>query len=803
MINYKHSAFFAAVVLSVGNLTAQDNKDYPIQPVTFNHVHVHDEFWAPRIQVNSEITIPYVLQKCRETGRVDNFLKAAGKKPATNLTEYPFDDSDVYKVIEGVSYALQVKPNPSLEKSVDTLIQIIGEAQEPDGYLYTFRTMKPAKLHPWISQKRWEKDSDLSHELYNSGHLFEAAVAHYLSTGKKSLLDIATKNADLIVKDFLVGKAPYFPGHQVIETGLSRLYRVTGKKEYLDLAKYFLDIRGTGVVRGSEYSQSHKPVTDQHEGVGHAVRAAYMYTGMADVAALTGDQSYINAIGKIWSDVVTKKMYLTGGIGATGAGEAFGAPYNLPNMSAYAETCASIANVYWNNRMFLLHGDAKYIDVMERVLYNGMLSGIAQDGKKFFYPNPLSSMGQHQRSAWFGCACCISNVTRFMPSVPGYVYAQDKNNVYVNLFMTNNADVKLPSGKLTIAQETAYPWKGDVKITVTPEKQMAFAMRVRIPGWARNEAVPGDLYRFASFKGASKIVINVNGKPVNYSIEKGYAVFNRTWKKGDVISFELPMEIEKVLANEKVKDDNGRFALQRGPIVYCLEGPDHTDLAVQNIVVDQQANFTSSFNTNMLNGVLLLNGTGNATTRQENSDELLKKELPVKAIPYYAWNNRGPGEMVVWIPYEASLSRPKPAKTIASKSKISGSVNSQRMLSSLNDQFEPSSSEDKSALYVHWWPKKNTEEYIEYTFDQEYTISESKVYWYDDSPFGGCRIPAKWELLYKQGNEWVPVQATTAYELSKDKYNTVQFAPVKTTGLRMKVKLPVNHATGVHEWIVK
>ncbi len=803
MIQFKTKVAFTGLMLSVGQLLAQDNKDYPIQPVTFNHVHVHDEFWAPRIQINSEITIPYVLQKCRETGRVDNFLKAAGKKPPTNLTEYPFDDSDVYKVIEGVSYALQVKPNPSLEKSVDTLIQIIGEAQEPDGYLYTFRTMKPAKLHPWISPKRWEKDSDLSHELYNSGHLFEAAVAHYLSTGKKTLLDIATKNADLIVKDFLYGKAPYFPGHQVIETGLSRLYRVTGKKEYLALAKYFLDIRGTGVVRGSEYSQSHKPVTNQSEGVGHAVRAAYMYTGMADVAALTGDQSYIDAIGKIWSDVVTKKMYLTGGIGATGAGEAFGAPYQLPNMSAYAETCASIANVYWNNRMFLLHGDAKYIDVMERVLYNGMLSGIAQDGKKFFYPNPLASMGQHQRSAWFGCACCISNVTRFMPSVPGYVYAQDKNNVYVNLFMTNNADIQIPAGKISLSQQTAYPWKGDVKITVNPQKQMRFAMRVRIPGWARNEAVPGDLYRFASVKAANQIVINVNGNPVDYQIEKGYAVFNRTWKKGDVITFDLPMQVEKVLANENVKDDVGRFALQRGPLVYCLEGPDHSDQSVQNIVVDQQSNFTPIYNESLLNGVLLLNGTGNATARQENSDQLLKKELPVKAIPYYAWNNRGPGEMVVWIPYEASLSRPKPAPTIASKSKISGSVNSQRMLSSLNDQFEPSSSEDKSALYVHWWPKKNTEEFIEYTFDQPYTISESKVYWYDDAPFGGCRIPAKWELLYKNGDEWVPVQTTTPYEIVKDKYNTVQFTPVKTTALRMKVKLPPNHATGVHEWIVK
>ena len=803
MTQYKSKALFAGFVLSIGNLLAQDNKDYPIQPVTFNHVHVNDQFWAPRIDVNAEITIPYVLQKCRETGRVDNFLKAAGKKPPTNLTEYPFDDSDVFKVIEGVSYSLQIKPNPSLEKSVDTLIQIIGEAQEPDGYLYTFRTMKPAKLHPWISQKRWEKDSDLSHELYNSGHLFEAAVAHFLSTGKKSLLNIATKNADLIVQDFLYGKAPYFPGHQVIETGLSRLYRVTGKKEYLDLAKYFLDIRGTGVVRGSEYSQSHKPVTDQHEGVGHAVRAAYMYTGMADVAALTGDQSYINAIGKIWSDVVYKKMYLTGGIGATGAGEAFGAAYNLPNMSAYAETCASIANVYWNNRMFLLHGDAKYIDVMDRVLYNGMLSGIAQDGKKFFYPNPLASMGQHQRSAWFGCACCISNVTRFMPSVPGYVYAQDKNNVYVNLYMTNTADIQLPSGKLSLSQETAYPWKGDVKISVNPAKQMAFAMRVRIPGWARDEAVPGDLYRFASLQKARKIVILVNGKPVNYQLEKGYAVFNQTWKKGDVISFELPMEIEKVIANEKVKDDQGRFALQRGPIVYCIEGPDHADQAVQNIVVDEQSNFTANYNPTMLNGILTLDGKGSATSRQVNSDQLLKKELPVKAIPYYAWNNRGPGEMVVWIPFQESLSRPKPAPTIASKSKISGSVNSQRMLSSLNDQFEPSSSEDKSALYVHWWPKKNTEEYIEYTFDQEYTISESKVYWYDDSPFGGCRIPASWEVLYKQGNDWVPVKTLAPYETSKDKYNTVQFEPVKTTGVRMKIKLPVNHATGVHEWIVK
>ncbi|MES2005871.1 MAG: beta-L-arabinofuranosidase domain-containing protein [Bacteroidota bacterium] len=778
------------------------NRDYPIQPVTFNHVHVNDLFWAPRIAINQEITIPYVLQKCRETGRIDNFLKAAGKKAPTDITEYPFDDTDVFKVIEGVSYALQVKPDPKLELAVDSLITIIGEAQEPDGYLYTFRSMKPAKLHPWIGAKRWEKDPDLSHELYNCGHLYEAAVAHYLSTGKKTLLNIAIKNADLLVKDFGPGKAAYFPGHQVVEMGLARLYRVTGKKEYLTLAKFFLDIRGNGAIKGSEYNQSQKPVTDQHEAVGHAVRAAYMYTGMADVAALTGDASYIKAIDDIWSDVVNKKMYLTGGIGATGAGEAFGAAYQLPNMSAYAETCASIANVYWNNRMFLLHGDASYIDVMERVLYNGLLSGISQSGTRFFYPNPLASMGQHQRSAWFGCACCISNVTRFMPSVPGYVYAQDNNNVYVNLFMTNKAAIEIPAGKLTISQETAYPWQGQVKIAVDVAKKTSFTLRVRIPGWARQQPVPGDLYRFADNRIVA-IPIKVNGKEVTYTVEKGYAVFNRAWSKGDTVEMDLPMEVEKVLANEKVKDDQGRFAFQKGPLVYCLEGPDNKDGSVQNIVMGQQTVVKEDYEKQLLNGVLVLTGPASATRRQVDNSSLIKTDLQAKAIPYYAWSNRGPSEMVVWIPYEESAARPKPAATIASKSKVSASINNQRMLTALNDQFEPANSEDKSGLYLHWWPKKDTDEWIQYDFDSEQTVSESSVYWYDDGPFGGCRIPASWRLLYKDGDNWVPVKNLTPYELVKDKYDVVKFEPVKTKSLRMEIRLPKNYATGVHEWIVK
>ncbi|RYZ28066.1 MAG: glycoside hydrolase family 127 protein [Chitinophagaceae bacterium] len=797
----KTSFLLTAASFQILLATAQKG-DYPIQPVPFTQVHMHDEFWKPRMELNANVTIPYVLQKCRETGRVDNFLKAAGKKPVGNITEFPFDDTDIYKVIEGASYAMQVKKNPTLEKQVDSLIEIIWGAQERDGYLYTFRTMNPPKLHPWISPKRWEKDPDLSHELYNAGHLYEAAVAHYLATGKKSLLNIAIKNADLLVKDFGAGKAEYWPGHQVVEMGLARMYRVTGKKEYLDLAKFFLDIRGNGKIKGSQYSQSHKPVTDQHEAVGHAVRAAYMYTGMADVAALTGNKDYIKAIEDIWNDVVQKKIYLTGGIGATGAGEAFGAPYQLPNMAAYAETCASIANVYWNSRMFLMQGDAKYIDVMERVLYNGLLSGISQDGKRFFYPNPLASMGQHQRSAWFSCACCISNVTRFLPSVPGYVYAKNKNDLYVNLFTSSKADIDLPAGKVSVDQQTAYPWSGKVDFTITPLKASNFTLRIRIPGWARQEAVPSDLYQFAD-KTEKPIVITINGKQAPYKTEKGYALFTRTWSKGDKISVNFPMEVEKVLAHENVVDDKGRFALQKGPIVYCLEGPDNTDNVVQNIMVSDKAELKETYKNDLLNGVMVLTANGSSTSRQLNTDALLKKDQEVKAIPYYSWNNRGAGEMVVWIPYVESAARPKPAPTVASKSKVTSSLQNSRMEKALNDQYEPGNSQDHSAVYLHWWPKKATTEWVQYDFDGEQTLSESSVYWFDDGPSGGCRIPASWKVFYKDGENWLPVKNTTDYTITKDKYDTIKFEPVKTKALRIEVKLPQEHATGMHEWIVK
>jgi len=800
MISPKNISIIALslFMIAAARLSAQQ-KDYPIQPVPFTQVHVNDSFWQPKMETNANVTIPYVLAQCKTHGRVNNFLRAAKMLSGDQLSEFPFDDTDIYKVIEGASYAMQVKSNPKLERYIDTLIGIIGAAQEKDGYLYTFRTVNAKKPHEWIGKKRWENEEILSHELYDAGHLYEAAVAHYQATGKRTLLNIALKNADLLVRTFGYGKEEKYPGHQIVEIGLVKLYRVTGNKKYLDLAKFFLDIRGP---KGDSYNQADKRVVDQHEAEGHAVRAAYMYTGMADVAALTGNKQYLNAIDDIWNDVVSKKLYITGGIGATGNGEAFGDAYQLPNMSAYAETCAAIANVYWNSRMFLLHGDAKYIDVLERTLYNGLLSGVSLSGNRFFYPNVLSSMGQNQRSAWFSCACCISNMTRFLPSVPGYVYAHDKNDLYVNLFMSNSSDITLNAGKVNIVQKTNYPWDGRVDMTVNPAKSGRFTLKLRIPGWALAKPVPGDLYTFVD-NHPVPVTISINGKPVTYQTDKGYAVLNRQWKKGDKVTMNLPMETQKVIANKQVKDDKDRFVFERGPVVYCLEGPDNRDSLVQDITVDKMAVSNALFKANMLNGVEVITAEGKSTKRQLNTDALLQTDQKVTAIPYYAWANRGASEMTVWIPYEASASRPQPAPTIASTSKVSGSVKGKRMLKALNDQYDPQNSNDHSMPYLHWWPKQNSTEYVQYDFDTVHTVSQSKVYWYDDKPDGGCAVPASYKLYYKKDGEWAPVKNTTPYEIAKDKYNVLNFEPVQTTALKLEVQLPVDNSAGIHEWAVE
>ncbi len=631
----------AQTALAAGN-------DYPIHPVSFTAVRLTDAFWAPRLTVNQQVTIPIALDQCYSTGRVDNFLKAAGVMPGYFNTGYTFDDTDIYKIIEGASYSIRMLPNAALEARIDTLITYIQQAQEPDGYLYTARTAgEPGNMHKWVGLQRWEWDPDLSHELYNCGHLYEAAVAHYQSTGKRTLLDVAIKNADLLVRDFGPGKLAYEPGHQIVEMGLAKMYRVTGKKEYLDLAKFFLDVKGNG-VRGA-YCQSHKPVIEQDEAVGHAVRAGYMYSGMADVAALTGDASYLNAIDKIWENVVGKKLYLTGGIGATNKGEAFGENYELPNATAYCETCAAISNVYWNHRLFLLHGEAKYYDVLERTLYNGLISGISLAGNTFFYPNPLQSTGKYKRSEWFGCACCPSNLCRFIPSVPGYFYAVRDDKIYVNLFAESDATIDLTGKRVALVQKTQYPWDGNVALTVNPEKSGRFDLKIRIPGWARNTPVPSDLYTYHG-TAQSPVTVKVNGQAIDATPgPDGYLTLDRTWNKADRVEIVLPMTPRYVAANPRVAEDAGKTAIERGPIVYCFEGVDNAGEVLSASLPSLAIPINESFQPQTLGGIVQLSLQGSIKTETAAPQTQAK---PLIAIPYYAWANRTMATMTVWLPVE-------------------------------------------------------------------------------------------------------------------------------------------------------
>jgi len=650
----KTHSFFEILFLLTGLLLSTackkeqpEEKEYPIQPVPFTSVKMTDDFWAPRIRKNHKVTIPIALEQSEKTGRIKNFKIAGGLEEGEFCSIYPFDDSDVFKIIEGASYSLQTTPDPELEAYLDTLIYYIGLAQEDDGYIFTIRTIMGDNSHPWIGSERWEKTHILSHELYNLGHMYEAAVAYYRATGKRNFLDIAIKSADLVDREFGRGKIENYPGHQEIEIGLVKLYRVTGDERYLDLAKFFLDVRGPD---GEKYNQAHQRVTEQDSAVGHAVRATYMYSGMADVAALTNDQAYVDAISRIWEDVVYRKIYITGGIGATGGNEGFAAPYVLPNLTAYCETCASIANVFWNHRMFLHKGEIKYIDVLERTLYNALLSGISLSGDRFFYPNRLESRGREERQEWFGCACCPSNITRFIPSVPGYMYASTDDRIYVNLYADNTASIDLDGKKVEIIQQTNYPWDGQVKLVINPEVPTRFWLYLRVPGWARNDAIPGDLYHFTDQKD-DEVILKVNGEEKTARLIKGgYMIINRKWKTGDYVELILPMPVRKIEANEKVEEDQGKIAIQRGPLVYCAEWPDAPGGHVLDLVIDPKSELESYFDPNLLNGVQVITGTASKARKTQEGEIVLQYPGELFLIPYYAWANRGAGEMVVWIP---------------------------------------------------------------------------------------------------------------------------------------------------------
>jgi DUF1680 family protein len=809
--------------------------EYPIRAVPFTAVRLTDSFWAPRIETNRTASIPAAFEQCELTGRVKLFERAATVLRGEPLADrrppgYPFDESDLYKVIEGASYSLSVVPDPKLDAYVDGLIAKIAAAQEPDGYLYTTRTIDPQNPHRWAGPERWVLERDDSHELYNLGHMFEAAVAHHLATGKRTFLNVAIKAADLLVATFGPGKRTTWPGHQVTEMALVKLYRVTGREPYLALAKFLLDERGPGPFppgeranpRGLQYNQAQLNVIEQTEPVGHAVRAVYMYSGMADVAAATGDAALRAAGLRIWDHLVTSKLYLTGGIGASGSGEAFGQPYELPNLTAYSETCASVGMDFWNHRLFLLDGEAKYIDVMERTLYNGLLSGVSLDGRTFFYPNPLESNGQHARQEWFGVACCPGNITRFMPSVPGYVYATRGDALFVNLYAAGTADVDLAGGTMTLVQETRYPWDGAVKLVVKPDRDRQFTVNVRIPGWAREEPVPSDLYRFLG-AAAPKATVAVNGRPVTAGVEKGYVSIDRTWTAGDTIAIDLPMPVRRVIAHEQVAANRDRVALQRGPIVYAAEWPDNPNGKVRNIVLPDDSAIESRFRADVLNGVQVVTARAFGLAYDE-SGRVTKHAQPFVAIPYATWANRGRGQMAVWLARTDAAARPTPYPTLATTAAVAASpvpTGRGRNPRNIIDGEEPAGSDDPAA-YFDWWPLRGWSaeceappaegrqppacskgEWVEMTFAKPSTVSVTRIYWFDDTGRGGVRVPASWRLLYKAGDEWRPVETAGALGVARDGWNTVAFTPVTTTALRIEVVMQPRFSAGVQEWTVK
>jgi DUF1680 family protein len=653
----KNPGFLAVLCIVSASKMAAAPADYPIRPVPLTAVRVDDGFWSPRMETNRVTTVWYDFKKCEETGRIDNFAKA-GKLMPGHFKGIPFDDSDVYKIIEGASYTLAVHPDPKLDKYLDDLIVKIAAAQEPDGYLYTARTIDPTGRVDFFGPVRWSKLVG-SHELYNAGHLYEAAVAHFQATGKRSLLNVALKNADMVCKTFGPGQGQLQepPGHEEIEIGLVKLYRLTGQQKYLDQAKFFCDIRGrkgTHQLRGP-YQQDDKPIVDQDEAVGHAVRAGYFYSGVADVGALTGEGAYVEAVDRIWDNVVGKKMHLTGGIGASPAGEAFGKNYELPNATAYLETCAAIANGLWNERMFLLHGDSKYVDVLERVIYNGFLAGVAMSGDKFFYPNPLESDGKQkfnqgscERAPWFGCSCCPGNDVRFIPEIASYIYATRGKELFVNLFIGSLAQAEVGGLPVGIKQETRYPWDGKVTITLTPKQAEKFAVNLRIPGYVLGKPVPGDLYRPADSDAgpgdrSAGLTIKVNGKEFTGGpMLNGYVSIARKWKAGDSIELNLPMNARRVVANPAVEADRGRFAIERGPLVYCAEGADNNGHVLDKYFSGEPA-MEVKFRPELLGGVT----TVKLSPAQDGSS--------LTCIPYYAWCHRGPNEMRVWFPTSGAV----------------------------------------------------------------------------------------------------------------------------------------------------
>ncbi|MEX2120041.1 MAG: beta-L-arabinofuranosidase domain-containing protein [Pirellulales bacterium] len=764
---------------------AQDShaaEQSPLKAVPFQDVSIADAFWSPRIATNQTATIEANLHQCEVTGRLKNFA-VAGKLVEGKHEGLLFNDSDVYKVIEGIAYTLAGRRDKKLEARTDEIIDLIAAAQQEDGYLNTYYTL----VEP---DKRWQ-NIQYGHELYCAGHLVEAAVAYYQATGKRKLVDVAIRFADHIDSVFGPDKRHETCGHQELELALVKLYRTTGERRYLKLAGFLLDMRGSDDGRRlfGEYAQDHVPIRRQREVTGHAVRAMYLYSAMADVAAETVDQGLLEALDAIWHDVADRKMYITGGIGPSAHNEGFTVPYDLPNDSAYAETCAAIGMALWNHRMFLMSGDAKYADVLEREVYNGLVSGVSLTGDRFFYVNPLGSKGQHHRVPWFDCSCCPTNIVRYIPGMGERAYAHRGNTLWTVLYMGGSADISLEGGKVRLTQKTRYPWDGQIVLTVEPERSFPFDLHLRVPGWC-----------------AEPPRVTVNGKAVEQpTIDRGYLKLSRTWQAGDLVELELPMSVQRVYADPRVAANRGRVALQRGPVVYCLEGADNAD-RVRGLCLPREARLSESFESDLLGGVVVLRGEALAVSRGEDG-ELATEPFNFTAVPYSTWDNRRPGPMVVWLPEDPKLAEiPGEEGVRSGEMTIRAShVNPTDSLAALADGRLPESSGDHNLPRMTWWDHRGGTEWVSCRFDKPRTLGRAAVYWFDDTGVGACRVPQEWRLLWLDGDAWKSVELTrtSSYGIAADQFNAVEFEPITTRELRLKVTLQPRYSAGILEWQVE
>ena len=815
----------AAVALTACQTERIERERETLTPMSFEKVTLEDDFWLPRLKIQKETLVPFSLEKTayavENLRRTGQYLR--GEKIEKGFEGPYYVASDLFKVMEGAAYLLTLEKDAELEAQMDEIIDIIASAQDKDGYLYEVHILPEQKENNHRkggSGPTRYSFVDHSHELYNMGHMYEGAIAYYKATGKRKWLDVAEKNAQHINKVFFEGDPNYnggkpvmqAPGHEEIELALVKMYYATGNELYAEMAKKFIDIRGQERRKNVSYSQQHIPVREQMEAVGHSVRATYLYSGMADVVAMTGDTTLMPALNSIWHDIVDRKMHINGGLGAVPGIEGFGPAYDLPNKDTYDETCAAVGNVFFNYRMFLMSGEAKYVDVAEVALYNNVLAGVNLEGNKFFYVNVLEADGKKPfnhgragRSPWFGTACCPSNMARLIPQISGMTYSYFDDDIYTAFYAGNSTVVPLAAGDVALKQQTEYPFDGKISIEVSPEQEgQEFTMWLRIPTWCGEQFVPGELYTYADTN-SSKVVAKVNGKRVRANVVDGYLPVKRAWAAGDKVELELPMPVRYSVADERVEADINRVCVTRGPLVYCAEQPDNEFVAstyVVNNIGDQGE--LAKFSEGVMSGI------PNITLSSSSVDILEGTTTPatLKLIPYYAWNNRGDNmTMNVWFARDAETAVRGMIRTVGNVMDVKASYTYPNDdPTAVADGKHPKSSNDHSIPRWTSWSENQLgkTQTLEVTLRKEQKVESVSIYWFDDQD--GVYLPKEWSMEYKDGDEWKTFQpyVTDRFGVEGNQFNMVHpHGEVKTRTLRITMVPQPNKAVGVLELVVE